>query len=129
LRRGYEEDEVRRAVESCKRDGFVDDVLFAKLFVEGRVKALGNARLVAELVRRGIDRDAAKASVGSAERDQEERLSLAIDKVFRTRTNWSYPSVARTLERLGFPASAIYRQLRARVHDRESDLLTMDEGE
>jgi regulatory protein len=114
-RRGYAEDDIRSAVESCKRDGFVDDALFARLFVDGRVKAVGNSRLVAELVRRGIDRDAAKASVASAERDQEERLGSAIDKLFRTRSNLSYPSAARALERLGFPASAIYRQLRERV--------------
>jgi regulatory protein len=114
-RRGYPDDEIRSAVESCKRDGFVDDALFARLFVDGRVKAVGNARLVAELVRRGIDRDAAKASVASAERDQEERLGSAIDKLFRTRSNLSYPSAARALERLGFPASAIYRHLRERV--------------
>ena len=114
-RRGYDVDEVGSAVESCKRDGFIDDVLFAKLFVDGRVKAVGNARLVAELVRRGIDRDAAKASVETAERDQDERLASAIDKLFRTRANLSYPSAARALERLGFPASAIYRRLRERV--------------
>jgi regulatory protein len=114
-RRGYPEDDIRSAVESCKRDGFVDDALLARLFVDGRVKAVGNSRLVAELVRRGIDRDAAKASVASAERDQEERLGSAIDKLFRTRSNLSYPSAARALERLGFPASAIYRQLRDRV--------------
>jgi regulatory protein len=114
-RRGYPDDDIRSAVESCKRDGFVDDALFARLFVDGRVKAVGNSRLVAELVRRGIDRDAAKASVASAERDQEERLGSAIDKLFRTRSNLSYPSAARALERLGFPASAIYRRLRERV--------------
>ena len=114
-RRGYEPEAVRSAVESCKRDGFVDDVLFAKLFVDGRVKAVGNARLVAELVRRGIARDAAKSSVEGAERDQEERLAAATEKLFRTRSNVSYPSAARALERLGFPASAIYRHLRERV--------------
>jgi regulatory protein len=114
-RRGYPDDDIRSAVESCKRDGFVDDALFARLFVDGRVKAVGNSRLVAELVRRGIDRDAAKASVATAERDQEQRLESAIDKLFRTRSNLSYPSAARALERLGFPASAIYRQLRERV--------------
>jgi regulatory protein len=114
-RRGYADDDVRSAVESCKRDGFVDDALFAQLFVDGRPKAVGDARLVAELVRRGIDRDAAKASVASAERDQDGRLALAIDKLFRTRPNLSYPSAARALERLGFPAAAIYRHLRERV--------------
>jgi regulatory protein len=114
-RRGYDEEQIRTTVDACKRDGFVDDGLFARLFVDGRTKAVGNARLVADLVRRGIDRDAAHASVATAEHDQDERLALAIEKLFRTRTGLSYPSAARALERLGFPSAAIYRQLRERV--------------
>lgn len=114
-RRGYDEDEVRAAVASCKADGYVDDRLFAQLFIDGRGKAVGDARLVAELVRRGIDRDAAKASVSSAERIEVERLEHAIEKLYRTRSSLSFPSAARALERLGFPASAIYRELRARA--------------
>jgi regulatory protein len=128
-RRGYAEADVRVAVESCKRDGFVDDVLFARLFVDGRVKAVGDARLVAELVRRGIDREAARGSVASAERDQDARLTLAIDKIFRTRADASYPTAARALERLGFPASAIYRRLRERVLQSVSADNMHDEGE
>jgi regulatory protein len=114
-RRGYPEDEVRSAVEAAKADRFLDDQLFARLFVDGRTKAVGNARLVAELVQRGIDRDAAERSVATAEREESERLSLAIDKLFRTRSSLSYPSAARALERLGFPSHAIYRHLRTRA--------------
>jgi regulatory protein len=128
-RRGYSDDDVQHAVASCKRDGFVDDALFAQLFVDGRSKAVGNARLVAELVRRGIDRDAATESVAGAERDQDARLAIAIERYFRTRANPSYPSAARALERLGFPAHAIYRQLRARVREGRWDGLAPDEGE
>ena len=115
LRRGYDAAAVAGAVERCKAEGLVDDRLFAELFVEGRKKALGNARLVAELVRRGIARDAALASVASSGRGEEARLAAALEKVFRTRPGVSYPSAARALERLGFPASAIYRQLRLRA--------------
>ncbi|GAC1308950.1 MAG: hypothetical protein NVSMB19_22440 [Vulcanimicrobiaceae bacterium] len=114
-RRGYAEDEIRTTVASCKRDGFIDDKLFAQLFIDGRGKAVGDARLVAELVRRGIDRDAAKCSVSSAEHVEDERLGVAIEKLFRTRAGVSFPSAARALERLGFPASAIYRHLRIRA--------------
>lgn len=114
-RRGYREDDIREAVQSCKRNGFIDDDLFAQLFIDGRMKAVGDARLVAELVRRGIDRDAAKRSVSSAEHIEDERLRVAIDKLFRTRSSLSFPNAARALERLGFPAAAIYRQLRARA--------------
>ena len=120
-RRGYDDDEIRDAVERCKADGFVDDQLFARLFIDGKVKAVGNARLVAELVRRGIDRDAALRGVDGAEREEDERLALAIDKLYRTRASLSYPSAARALERLGFPAHAIYRHLRTRAHDELSE--------
>jgi regulatory protein len=116
-RRGYDHEETLAAVESVKRDGFLDDCLYARLFIDGRAKALGDARLVAELVKRGIDRDAAKSSVRSAERSESERLDAARVKLFRTRPGLSYPSAARALERLGFPAPAIYRNLRSQLHN------------
>ncbi len=115
VRRGYEEDEVRAAVASCIADGFVDDALFARLYIDGRPKAVGNARLVAELVRKGIERRAAQHAVAEAARQEPERLEDAIEKLFRTRPSLSYPSAARSLERLGFPTHAIYRELRNRA--------------
>jgi regulatory protein len=114
-RRGYEDDEIRAAIASCIADGFVDDALYARLFIDGRSKAVGNARLVADLVRRGIDRRAAQRAVTEAEREEPERLIAAIEKLFRQRPTLSYPSAARSLERLGFPTPAIYRELRARA--------------
>jgi len=114
-RRGYAQEEIAATVASCKRDGFVDDALFARLFVDGRGKAVGNARLVAELVRRGIDRHAAHESVVTAEREESQRLAAAAGKLFRTRASLSYPSAARALERLGFPSPLIYRHLRERA--------------
>jgi SOS response regulatory protein OraA/RecX len=117
---GLSDAEIRSTVESCKRDGFIDDTLFAKLYVDARVKAVGDARLVADLVRRGIDREAAQRSVDEAERAEDERLGVAIEKLFRTRASLSYPSAARALERLGFPASSIYRELRVRARAEDS---------
>ena len=114
-RRGFDHDEVRAAVASCIADGFIDDALFARLYVDGRPKAVGNSRLVAELVRKGIERKQAQQAVASAGREEPERLTDAIEKLFRTRPSLSYPSAARSLERLGFPASHIYRQLRERA--------------
>jgi regulatory protein len=114
-RRGYPEDAICEVVASCRADGFLDDALFAQLFVDGRSKAVGDKRLVADLVRRGIDRDAALRSVAASERDEDARLAVAVDTLFRRRASISYPSAARTLERLGFPASSIYRHLRKRA--------------
>lgn len=117
-RKGYTEEEIRAAVDGCKREGYLDDALFARLFVEGRSKAVGDARLVAELVRRGIDREAAAASVAKAERSEEERLAAALGKLLRTRPAMSYPGAARALGRLGFSTASIYRMLR--IHAQSS---------
>lgn len=111
-RKGYEDGDIRGAVERCKRDGYIDDRLFAQIYVEQKRKAVGNVRLVGELVRKGIERDAAAAAVQQATIDESARLDEALAKVFRTKPDVSYPSAARALERLGFPGSLIYRKLR-----------------
>ncbi|MDQ2679771.1 MAG: recombination regulator RecX [Candidatus Eremiobacteraeota bacterium] len=111
-RRGFPEEDVRAAVGSCKRDGYIDDRLFAQLYVEQKTKLVGNMRLIGELVRKGIDRDSAALAAQSAQSDESDRLGRALEKLFRTKPELSYPSAARALERLGFPASSIYRQLR-----------------
>ncbi len=127
-RLGYEDEDVRFAVERCRAEGYVDDALFARFFVDCKTKAVGDARLVAELVRRGVARDAAQQTVASAERDEESRLDDAIDKLARTRSSLNYASAARALERLGFPASAIYRHLRERARLEFGDLSAAFDG-
>jgi SOS response regulatory protein OraA/RecX len=82
------------------------------LYVESPRKAVGDVRLVADLVKRGIDRAAAQRAVSAAPRDQTERIALAYDNLRRTKRDQSYQSSARALERLGFPTSLIYRVLR-----------------
>jgi SOS response regulatory protein OraA/RecX len=113
--RGYEPLEVATAVARCKEDGYIDDRLYASLYVEGARKAVGDARLCADLVKRGIDRDAALAIVADADIDEDARIEAAYQKIRRIAPQLSYPSVARKLERLGFPSQLIYRVLRQRA--------------
>lgn len=108
---------IDQTVVTCKSHGFIDDKLFAQLYVETRSKAVGNRRLVAELVARGIERGAAQAAVHAAQEDEAERLDRALDKLFRTRPSIALPAAARALERLGFPASAVYGRLRERARE------------
>ncbi len=122
-RKGYSEEAVAAAVASCKRDGLLDDGLYAALYVEGKRAALGDARLVAELVKRGIDRDAARERVAGASTPQAERVAAAYERIRRIQPGVSYQSAARKLERLGFPASLIYRVLRERAGAELGDAL------
>ena len=115
--KGYDEDRAAETVAYCKRQGFLDDALYAQLFVEGRDRFVGDARLVAELVRRGIARDAAVRTVARCSRNEGQRLGEAFTKLLRTRPGLGYPSAARALERLGFPAPAIYRFLREHANE------------
>jgi SOS response regulatory protein OraA/RecX len=113
--RGFADDEIAGAVAACKSDGYVDDRLFASLYVEGARKAVGDARLCADLVKRGIDREAAQNVVAFAPLDERARIEVAYEKIVRIQPELTYPAIARKLERLGFPAGLIYRLLRERA--------------
>src|ERR1700716_3138903 len=83
-RKGFDDESVAAAVASCRRDGLLDDGLYATLYVETKPAAVGDARLVAELVKRGIDRDAARERVAAAEQAEPERIGAAYDRIRRT---------------------------------------------
>jgi regulatory protein len=111
-RKGFADDAARDAVERCKREGFVDDRLYARLYVEQKRKPLGDHRLVGELIRRGIDGEAAAEAVFALEEDESARCASAFERLLSKNPTIQYRSAARRLERNGFPAATIYRVLR-----------------
>jgi SOS response regulatory protein OraA/RecX len=126
--KGHDHTAIAAAVERCKREGYLDDQLFATLYVEGPRKAVGDARLVAELVKRGIDRDVAQHAVSTAPRGQSERIAAAYAKLRRAKPDLSYQCAARGLERLGFPTSLIYRVLREHAGAALADIVAGADG-
>lgn len=124
--RGYPHEEIAEAVAACKANGYVDDRLYAALYVEGARKAVGDARLCADLVKRGIDREAALTVVADADLCEDERIELAYRKIRPIAAQLSYPTIARKLERLGFPSSLIYRTLRRHAADELGNLSESD---
>lgn len=123
-RKGFDDTTIRDVIARCLADGLLDDQLFARLFIESVRKPVGNARLVGQLVSRGIDPQVASDSVGMHEVSEHDRCTAASLRAVKRNPNVSYACLARSLERCGFPASIIYRVLRehAREHGPMSSL-------
>jgi regulatory protein len=113
--KGFSHEEVAAAVERAKQGRFLDDRLYASLYIDGRGKIVGNRRLVADLVKRGIDRELACSMIEQSSQTEEERLAAAYEKLVRTKSSISMPTAARTLERKGFGAALIYQFLRSEM--------------
>jgi len=90
VRKGFDDETVAAAVASCRRDGLVDDGLYAALYVETKRAAVGDARLVAELVKRGIDRDAARERVASAETGERRTRRCPISPRRASSNGWGF---------------------------------------
>jgi len=118
--RGYAPDAIREALEECERRKYLDDRAFATLYVRGALdrKPVGRLVLLRNLVRNGIDEDLAAEILDEADRDEDERIDLALAKLVASRPQDGYGQLGRRLERAGFGAPSIVRALRRRAESR-----------
>jgi SOS response regulatory protein OraA/RecX len=113
VRKAFAPEDIDDALQRAHNERYLDDALYAELYLETQSAGIGDRRLIGNLVKRGIDRDTALSALQKSSSDEAARLATAYAKLRRTRANVSLPSAARALERLGFPATAIYRFLQA----------------
>jgi regulatory protein len=113
-KRGTGEDEANRIIENLVNQGFLDDRLYARLFVEGH-EGWGPLRLRQELKRRGISDRLVLEAI------EEAYVPSAIEGMIR---DWRKAGIddrriAGRLLRRGFPAGEISGALRSSCPGRE----------
>lgn len=83
LNKGYKKEDISEVLEKMKREGFVDDLLFAKAFAEEKLtkKKLGLIKVKAELMKKGVDRKIIDAALSDADSSMmESNAVLLIEK-------------------------------------------------
>ena len=113
--RGYEESEIEAVLARLEELGYLDDTATAGQWLEERARqgGWGRRRLRAELVRRGADSDLAAAVLDRVlPEDDPAELQTAVGR-WRARGGKSRRSLARHLERRGFPTHQILDALEA----------------
>lgn len=80
LNKGYKKEDISEVLEKLKRDGFVDDLLFANAFVEEKLtkKKLGLIKVKAELMKKGVDRKIIDMSLSHADNSMMEANAVSL---------------------------------------------------
>lgn len=112
--RDFETDEVEATLERLRQERYVDDDATSRLWVEQQLrrKAQGPRKLLAGLLRRGVERDLAFTVVQEEADPLEDDLCRAAAERWRARSRGDRNALKRHLERLGFRAAPVVRALK-----------------
>ncbi len=128
--KGYEATVIDQAVEFLQKARFLDDALFAKLWVESRVKRfIGVKRLIFELKKKGIRRELIDKTLDAVLKDknEDEAIRELIDiKLKKMRGLEPVKIMARLyglLLRRGYPHDKVYSALQAAIKSKRVDEL------
>ncbi len=127
-RKGFESDDIERALERLAEIGLLDDEALAERFVEFRSvdRGWGPRRLVLELRRRGVDGDLAERVSILGEELHGRALETAVRKVeVRAKPGWwrlpeRRARLVSSLIACGFTADIAYRAVTRLATERES---------
>ena len=131
LRKGYEPDEVSRALTQLKEYNYIDDIAFAKLYFEyGFEKGRGEGRIRRELAEKGVcrsDIDCAWDELEEKPDEDEMAMKIARQVVMESGLDlgeMSYEErqklqakIVRRLASRGFRGSTCYSAAREAVKD------------
>ena len=134
-REGYDADEISKAVGELKNFGYIDDTKFCEEYLRyGKQKSKADARIIAELSRKGISAEFSQGVIEAVKSESEEefdddrsiaeRLAVKMAQAQlgegKTPDEKFYGKVARRLSAQGFAASLIYgviSELRTKMKD------------
>lgn len=119
-RHGITAEVRRRVLDRLTEDGFLDDLRFARAWIQGRLttRPSGRVRLRAELLRKGVAAEVIEQALREAfAMADEQELAVAVARARLRRYRGESPEVASrrlagVLHRRGFSAGAIARALR-----------------
>jgi regulatory protein len=126
-RRGFSDTAATEAVQRCREAGYVDDAALAASVAGRHLRhGRGAARVVADLQRRGIDRDAVSAAVEHIAGDEESALrALAAQRLQRASTQppdeATLRRIAGQLQRRGFSSAMVRAAIREELSAASSE--------
>ena len=121
LTKGFSNTTVRAAVERCRELGYVDDTALAVSLVGRHSRAgHGQARVIADMRRRGVSSAAAAVALAAVDEDEEVAAASAVAQKLYERElkkgevdDRARQRIGAALQRRGYASGVILRALRA----------------
>lgn len=76
--KGYEGEEIDKALEFLKEYRFINDDAYTKMYVNDRMKTQGRGKIKYALKRKGIGEEAIESALESIDRDEERDVALEL---------------------------------------------------
>lgn len=82
IEKGYDLESIDIVIKFLKEYNFIDDQLYAKMFIKDKIKSQGSQKIKYSLIRKGIDRDIIDNLLLDIDKDEEREVlkELAIKK-------------------------------------------------